>query len=451
MKKFIYFFLGLISLAVIVVLFLLSNNSNIVNPSFKTPKVSILSELTPQFVSLRFENVGNKELSGVNTIPPEKLEECLKYLKNNNYHFLSVKEVYDFCEYKVPVPECSVWLSFDQGMESAWIEATPLLKKFNARATVFIAISWIRDNYRLTANQLKKMNKSGVWDIQTHGFTGGLNFPLNKKGQIGNFYLNKLWQIDRAETTSEYMDRIKKDFKKASSYLHKNFGSENLLFSYPFSQSINEMSSALRTSFFACLDEFKIVGIGRNESSTIYSDFLTKKHYISRYDINEYTDFETILSTNFMGKRITFKDKQGKIHVFSNITPFQNDNFLCWNDSGIFAVANSAFIVSGNIFSPIKNTTNKNSSQKSSYLCTTLNNNIIVADRTNNLLLILDTKKRLQKKIAINKKLQSLWVYNNKLFFLDKKGIIYTLKASPVPVYDTGLNSDALWACANGE
>lgn len=254
------------------------------------------------FISLRFQHVAPESLEYFITITPDKFEECLKFLQENQYHFLSAKEVYDFIVNKVPVPHKSIWLTFDEGLESTYLYATPLLKKYNARATVFIGIAWIRKPYRLTNTQLKAMSKSGVWDIQSHGFTGNLNFPINAKGDEGNFYLSRLWQIDRPETIEEYKDRIKKDLNNSFKYLKENFKSEKLMFAYPFSENLRTLKNKNHNLKYLleCLDELNIIGIGTNDSPSIIINQSTQKHFISRLTVYEYTDFEVIFSGRYI-------------------------------------------------------------------------------------------------------------------------------------------------------
>lgn len=67
-----------------------------------------------------------------------KFEEQLKYLKDNDYYFPTWDEVSDFVDGNVDLPKNSVVITMDDGHESLYSLAIPLLNKFQIPATAFI-------------------------------------------------------------------------------------------------------------------------------------------------------------------------------------------------------------------------------------------------------------------------------------------------------------------------
>ena len=420
---------------------------NVPNQSVSS-EIIVNPEFVPSFVSLRFQHVSPASIEGIAGITPEKFEECLKYLSDNNFHFLSAKEVYDFMVNKVPIPEKSIWLTFDEGMESAYTYVTPLMQKYDARAAEFVGIVWLRKPYRLTNNHLSAMSKSGVWDIQTHGYTGNLSYPINSIGEEGNFYLYRLWQIDRPETIKEYQNRIKKDLNDAFEYLKSNFNSEKFFFAYPFGESVSSLDfeNSMSKYLLECLDELKIIGVDKRNINSISNDWSTKKHLISRYDVNEYTYLETILSPRYTGKKVLYTDETGISFSFNNLSQYDKNTFLCWDEK-------CNFIFADNNLKPISGVTNTmpSSGTTSNILAAAFNEDIVLVDTANSNLVFTDKNLSVISNYSLDFNPAAIWNNNNRLYLLDKSGKIYEFTGAPNIVFSSNITGDSIKACASGD
>lgn len=87
-------------------------------------------------------------------------EEQIKYLAENNYYVPTWNELADFISGKVGLPEKSIILTVDDGDESFFRLAVPVLEKYNFYATSFLITSWYAD--RVTTYT------SPVIDYQSH-------------------------------------------------------------------------------------------------------------------------------------------------------------------------------------------------------------------------------------------------------------------------------------------
>ena len=70
-------------------------------------------------------------------------QEQINFLKEQNVHCLTVNEIKAFYEKKQPLPENSVFLTFDDCYQSMKEYAYPILKKANMKATVFVVKGWL--------------------------------------------------------------------------------------------------------------------------------------------------------------------------------------------------------------------------------------------------------------------------------------------------------------------
>lgn len=77
-------------------------------------------------------------------------EQHLEYLEENNFYFPTWSQVADYVEGKTALPKKSVVLTVDDGDESFFQTALPVLEKHNVKMTEFLVTSWngwYKDDY----------------------------------------------------------------------------------------------------------------------------------------------------------------------------------------------------------------------------------------------------------------------------------------------------------------
>ena len=88
-------------------------------------------------------------------VSPEVFEKQLCYLNENGWHFFTMSELVTL---KDQLPEKSIALTFDDGYRDNYTNALPLLKKYKAKATIYLVVD--RHN-REWSSKRKKKNSSG--------------------------------------------------------------------------------------------------------------------------------------------------------------------------------------------------------------------------------------------------------------------------------------------------
>ena len=146
---FIYVVLGLIVFAAI--LYLLGNYTFwLPLRSAKFPRIVMLHQVTP-----------HAEASGMN-MPPAKFEQLLQYLVKKQAVFCFVSELDQY------EGQSNVFaLSFDDGFQDNYQYAFPLLKKYNAKATIYLATQ-IEGIEKLDTAQIQEMSASGLIEFGAH-------------------------------------------------------------------------------------------------------------------------------------------------------------------------------------------------------------------------------------------------------------------------------------------
>ncbi|MDR0288388.1 MAG: polysaccharide deacetylase family protein [Clostridiales bacterium] len=165
------------------------------------------------------------------TITPEMFEQDLVYLQKCGYHTVTMTDLINYVYNGIPLNEKSVMISFDDGDESVYKYAYPLLKKYNMKAVAAI-IGGITDQYteesknggyhpHMTWSEVREIYDSGYVEIQNH------TYNLHVNGAIG--LLKKQGEDDGA-----YEKRLKADLDKFQERCAEMIGFKTTTVAYPF-------------------------------------------------------------------------------------------------------------------------------------------------------------------------------------------------------------------------
>jgi len=103
------------------------------------------------------------------SVSPENFEKQMKFLKDKKYNVIGLNELIGLITQNKKIPANTVIITFDDGYENLYINAYPILKKYNIRAVMFvIAGNCDRPTY-LNRQELKEMSDNGI-DIGSHTF-----------------------------------------------------------------------------------------------------------------------------------------------------------------------------------------------------------------------------------------------------------------------------------------
>jgi peptidoglycan/xylan/chitin deacetylase (PgdA/CDA1 family) len=116
------------------------------------------------------------------TITTPVFESHLKYLRENGYTVIPLRQLVDWYLKKGPPPPAkSVVIVEDDAHKSVYTDMLPLAKKYHVPVTVFIYPSAISNaKYALTWDQLRELKKSGLFDFQSHTYWHP-NFKKDRK------------------------------------------------------------------------------------------------------------------------------------------------------------------------------------------------------------------------------------------------------------------------------
>ena len=101
-------------------------------------------------------------------VSPSNFEAQMAWLARNGYRVVRLADLAGFLAGERPLPQRAVVITFDDGYESVYRHAFPVLKKYGLPATAFVYTDFLGGGDALTWAQMQEMQASGLVDIQSH-------------------------------------------------------------------------------------------------------------------------------------------------------------------------------------------------------------------------------------------------------------------------------------------
>jgi peptidoglycan/xylan/chitin deacetylase (PgdA/CDA1 family) len=105
---------------------------------------------------------------GKMVVSPANFAAQLDYLARNDYRVIPLGQLVGYLAGKQALPQRAVVITIDDGYESAYRHAFPLLRKYGFPATVFVYTDFVGSGEALSWAQLQELAASGLIDIQAH-------------------------------------------------------------------------------------------------------------------------------------------------------------------------------------------------------------------------------------------------------------------------------------------
>ncbi len=191
-------------------------------------------EFVPVLMYHTFEE--SPTFEGIN-VNHEQFESHLKWLKEEGYTTISNEQLAAYMKGELELPEKAIQLTIDDGYQSVYDTAYPLLKQYGFEATLYVITSHIQSGERFgvpMANweQLKEMSDSNVIHIGSHThdlhWRGNVNEPGFEAMTLGEDKDGKVLSPD------ERVTYLEKDLTEAHELIKEKIGVEPKSFAYPY-------------------------------------------------------------------------------------------------------------------------------------------------------------------------------------------------------------------------
>lgn len=186
-------------------------------------------------IPTKFENRGGLSLKGYQKVPvlcyhyfadtcnsslctkAVNFDNQMKYLKENGYWVITLKDLLGFTKYDESIPENAVVITIDDGYRSVYDIAYPILKKYGFVATLFVYTDFVGScRNAVTWDQLREMKTHG-FEVESHTLT---HSDLSKKNE--------------GENDAAFLKRITKEIVESKALLDKMLDQETFAIAFPY-------------------------------------------------------------------------------------------------------------------------------------------------------------------------------------------------------------------------
>jgi len=159
----------------------------------------------------------SRKKSGKRMIVAEKdFAEQMQYLHDEGFAVVSLAALFDFMEFKKPLPAKAVVLTVDDGWCSLYEIAYPILKRYGYPMTAFLYTDLIGHEKCLNWQQLREMAENGL-DIQSHTMSH-----------------RDLSRMRKGESFRRYFQDIQNEIAGAERLIEENLGRRCEILAYPY-------------------------------------------------------------------------------------------------------------------------------------------------------------------------------------------------------------------------
>ena len=215
----------------------------------------------------------NKEKAGEYTVTEEEFRCDLQYIKDNGYTTVTIEDISNYVNGKSNLPDKPIMITFDDGFESFYSIAYPILKENNMRAVVSV-IGSVTEKYsaindhnisysNLTWSEINEMHQSGLIEFQNHSY----NMHSCKSGERKG--ISQL----QGESDSQYRKSLTEDLYKTQKLFEENCGFKPTAIAYPYGAYSKNTLKIVKECGFTCtlVCEERINKITVGDSNCLFS------------------------------------------------------------------------------------------------------------------------------------------------------------------------------------
>lgn len=207
-----------------------------------------LSDATQVPIIMYHSVIDSQNRQGDYVVSPKILEEDIKFLSDKGYTFILVKDLINYVYKGTALPKKPVILTFDDGYYNNMVYLPPLLKKYNAKASIAVVGEFTdtfskRDSHNinyshLTWEDLEEISKYENIEISNHSYH---MHSINER--IGCFKL-------KGETKDEYERNLTEDITEMQKALKEKANIDCEVFTYPYGKICDDSIDIIKNMGF---------------------------------------------------------------------------------------------------------------------------------------------------------------------------------------------------------
>jgi biofilm PGA synthesis lipoprotein PgaB len=205
------------------------------------------------FTIFSYHEIAEKSetLDSTYAVSAANFEAQMKWLIDGGYHFINVDDIINFRKHNKPLPDKAVLITFDDGYQSVYANAFPILKKYQIPTVVALVGTWLQSNDKidfgghlidrrkfLSQDEIREMVASGLVEVGSHSYFLHRGIPANPQGNTEPATTTRQWFPDKKayEDDKSYHKRILDDLKTNSEFLKEYTGQKPRVMVWPYGE-----------------------------------------------------------------------------------------------------------------------------------------------------------------------------------------------------------------------
>jgi len=204
-----------------------------------------------EFTVLSYHEIANKSetMDSTYAVTPSNFEKQIHWLMDNGFHFVSIDDVLEYRKNEKPLPNKAVLITFDDGYQSVYANAYPILKKYKIPVVIALVGSWLQAKDKvdfsghtiarskfLNQKEIKEMVSSGLVEIASHSYFSHEGIQGNPQGSMEPAITTRKWLKDKNlyEDDKSYQQRIYNDLSENNLFLEQYTGQKPRVMVWPY-------------------------------------------------------------------------------------------------------------------------------------------------------------------------------------------------------------------------
>ncbi|MDP1783907.1 MAG: poly-beta-1,6-N-acetyl-D-glucosamine N-deacetylase PgaB, partial [Sulfuricurvum sp.] len=228
-----------------------------------------------EFTILSYHEIADKSetLDATYAVTPSNFDQQMHWLMDNGYHFIGIDDILKYRKNGKPLPDKAVLITFDDGYQSVYTHAYPILKKHKIPAVIALVGSWLQakdtvdfDGHIiarakfLSQKEIKEMVSSGLVEIASHSDFLHKGIQGNPQGNMEPAVTTRQWLSDKHayEDEKSYQQRIYNDLLKNNTFLKHYTGQKPRVIVWPYghyNSEVRKIAERLGMSVGLTLDD----------------------------------------------------------------------------------------------------------------------------------------------------------------------------------------------------
>lgn len=228
-----------------------------------------------EFTVLSYHEISEKTetLDNSYAVTPEHFEEQVEWLIKNGYHFIRIDDILNYRKTKKPLPKKAVLMTFDDGYQSVYANAYPIIKKYKIPVVIALVGNWMEskeivdfDGHKIPRNkflnqhEIHEMVKSGLVEIASHTYGLHKGIVGNPQGNFQPAVITRQWLSEQKkyEDDQVYQKRIREDLAKNNAFIERYTGQKPRVIVWPYgyyNKEVRQIAEKLSLPIGLTLDD----------------------------------------------------------------------------------------------------------------------------------------------------------------------------------------------------